>query len=187
MVLPGVEWEPENIIEHCVQGSQRGTGLRFSTRHLSPQILSFSFSMQDVGSGPGLEFWTWAALLLQGEYLKSYLGKSLARAWYPFCVCFLSGDCFVQVKEEEGRGGLTGGMDQNKEWQAQLMEIVICYELQGASWAVELLDMEGHSFAPVILTYHNVYLVYSAYLFQLITTVFQSWLTGLFFHFTDTL
>ena len=29
--------------------------------------------------------------------------------------------------------------------------------------------MEGHSFAPVILTYHNVYLVYSAYLFQLIT------------------
>ena len=33
--------------------------------------------------------------------------------------------------------------------------------------------MEGHSFAPVILTYHNVYLVYSAYLFQLITTVFQ--------------
>ena len=32
----------------------------------------------------------------------------------------------MQVKEEEGRGGLTGGMDQNKEWQAQLMEIVIC-------------------------------------------------------------
>ena len=25
--------------------------------------------MQDVGSGPGLEFLTWAALLLQGEYL----------------------------------------------------------------------------------------------------------------------
>ena len=23
------------------------------------------------------------------------------------------------MKEEEGRGGLTGGMDQNKEWQAQ--------------------------------------------------------------------
>ena len=47
--------------------------------------------------------------------------------------------------------------------------------------------MEGHLFAPVILTYHNVYLVYSAYLFQLITTVFQRWLAGRFFHFTDTL
>ena len=67
--------------------------------------------MQDVGHGPSLEFLTLAALLLQGEY-KSLLGKSLARTWYPFCVCFLAGDCFAWGEEEEGRGGVTGGKEE---------------------------------------------------------------------------
>ena len=34
------EWEPDNIIEHCVHGSQRGTGLRFSTGLRSEGILN---------------------------------------------------------------------------------------------------------------------------------------------------
>ena len=82
----------------------------FSTGHLSPQILLYSFSMQDVGRGPSLEFLTWTALLLQGEYksLKTLLGKSLARTW------FRVGFFFRRLLRMRGGGGGKGRGNRRK-------------------------------------------------------------------------
>ena len=105
MVLPGVgvrAWQYHRALR---PGESKRNRFEIQYRtSLTPNLIIFVFN---AGRGK----WARSRILdlgstsIAGRVLKSLLRKWLARTWYPFCVCFLSGDCFAWGEEEEGRVG----------------------------------------------------------------------------------
>ena len=63
---------------------------------------------------------------MAGRVLEKFLREVIGKNMVPV-LCVFSFRRFLRMRGGVGgEGGLTGRMDHNKEWQAQLMEIVIC-------------------------------------------------------------